>query len=142
VLKNGLQINSDDWDICYCSKLPRAVKTAETVFNKEIIKTDLIVEVPITPFTKRNFKLPAIIWQIGARIAWYKSYRSQIESIHGTRERINEFYKVIENSGYNNILIVSHGYFLRMFYEEMKKKGFEGEVEVNIKNGKLYTLEN
>lgn len=141
VRSNGLIIESTDWDICFSSTLPRAVSTAEAIFEGNIVKSDLLVEVPISPFTKRNFKLPSFIWHIGSRIAWYKSHKSQQESIHGTKERIKKFYEIIKNSDYERILIVSHGYFLRMFYEEMKKKGFKGEVDVNIINGKLYTIE-
>lgn len=140
VTKNGLKINANNWDVCYCSTLPRAITTADTIYKGKIIKSDLLKEVPISPFTMKNIKLPSVIWHIGARIAWYKSYKSQKENIHQTRERINEFYKIIQESGYTNILIVSHGYFLRMFYEEMKKKGFTGDVDVNIQNGKLYTI--
>ena len=142
VSENVLKINLDDWDVCYCSTLPRAIATAETIYDKEIIKTDLLIEVPIAPFTKRNIKLPLTLWHVGARIAWYKKYKSQIENKDGTKIRINKFYQLIKDSGYEKILIVSHGYFLRMFYEEMKKKGFKGEIDLNIQNGKLYILEN
>ena len=141
VIPNGLEINSSEWDICYCSSLPRAITTAKTIYNKEIIKTDLIVEVPISSFTKRNIKLPLFIWHLGARIAWYKSHHSQTEDIYATKRRIEEFYKLISNSGHENILVVAHGYFLKVFYEVMKKKGYSGDVELNIKNGKLYVLE-
>ena len=142
IIPNGLKLNSTDWDICYCSTLPRAITTAEMIYNKEIIKTDLIVEVPISPFTKMNIKLPTSLWHVGARIAWYKSHKSQMEDVHATRQRIEEFYDLITSTGHENILIVSHGYFLHMFYEEMKKKGFKGEIEINIKNAKLYELIN
>lgn len=141
VTKNGLKINSDDWQICYCSSLPRAVTTAGTIYKGEIIKTDLIIEVPIAPFTRRNIKLPSLIWHIASRIAWYRSHKSQKEDIHDTKKRIYEFYEILKDSGYEKILIVSHGYFLRMFYEEMKKEGFQGEVDINIQNGKLYIIE-
>ncbi len=141
VLPNGLKINSADWDICYCSTLPRAITTAEIIYSGEIIKSELLVEVPISAFTKRNIKLPTSLWHIGARYAWYKSYKSQLENIEGTRERINKFYDVILNSGYERILIVAHGYFLHMFYQEMKKKGFTGDVDLNIRNGELFILE-
>jgi broad specificity phosphatase PhoE len=141
ITKNELSIDSKDWDICYCSTLPRAVTTAESIYTADIIKSDLLVEVPISPFTERNIKLPAFIWHIASRIAWYRSHVSQMESIHDTKERINEFYEILQNSGYERILIVSHGYFLRMFYEELKKKGFRGEVDINILNGKLYVIE-
>ena len=140
VKPNGLKISSSDWDICYSSTLPRAITTAETIYNEKIIKNELLVEVPISPFTKMNIKLPITLWHIGARIAWAKSHKSQLEDIKGTRERINKFYKHIEKTGHERILIVAHGYFLHMFYKEMQKKGFEGDVEVNIQNGKLYEL--
>ncbi|MEE9430339.1 MAG: phosphoglycerate mutase family protein [Melioribacteraceae bacterium] len=141
VIPNELKLNSSDWDICYCSTLPRAITTAETIYNKEIIKTSLIVEVPISSFTKKKVKLPALAWQLGARIAWYKSHHSQAEDIHATRKRIEKFYNLISNSGHKNILVVAHGYFLKAFEHEIKKKGFSGNVELNIKNGKLYILE-
>lgn len=142
VKPNGLKINPSDWDICYSSTLPRAITTAETIYKEEIIKNELLVEVPISPFTKLNIKLPISLWHIGARIAWAKSHKSQIEDINGTRERIHKFYKHIEKSGHERILIVAHGYFLHMFYKEMQRKGFKGDVEVNIQNGKLYELRN
>jgi broad specificity phosphatase PhoE len=75
-------------------------------------------------------------------MAWYRSYKSQSEDINGTKKRIEKFYDILMRSGYKRILIVSHGYFLRMFYEEMKKRGFKGEIEINIQNAKLYTMEN
>jgi broad specificity phosphatase PhoE len=139
---NGLIIRSEDWDVCYCSTLPRAVVTAESIFSGKIIKTDLLIEVPISPFTRKNIKMPSFIWHIASRIAWYKSHKSQTENIHETKKRIHDFFTVLKNSGYKNILIVSHGYFLRMFYEELKKEGFAGFVDVNIQNGKLYIIEN
>lgn len=138
---NGLEIDSSAWDICYSSTLPRAVTTAESIFSGKIITTDLLIEVPIAPFTRTNIKLPSFIWHIGSRLAWYKSHKSQRENIHGTKDRIKKFYEKIQSSGYRKILIVSHGYFLRMFYDEMKKLGFEGEVDLNIQNGKLYIIE-
>lgn len=142
VKPNDLKINSGDWDVCYCSTLPRAIKTAETIFDKEIISNDLLVEVPISPFTTKNIKLPISIWHIVARIAWYRSHKSQRESINETRDRINKFYEVLKSSGYERILIVAHGYFLHLFNKEMQKIGFNGDVEMNIMNGKLYIIRN
>lgn len=142
VKNNGLKINSEDWDICYCSTLPRAITTAEATYEKEIIKTDLLVEVPIAPFIKWNLKLPLAMWHIAARIAWWRNHKSQPEGKVETQKRIHKFYEVISNSGHEKILIVAHGYFLQNLYQEMKKKGYEGEVEVNIKNAKLYVIDN
>ncbi len=140
VIPNELIINQSEWDVCFCSTLPRARKTAKTIFNKKIIETDLLVEVPVSSFTNRKIILPLFLWHIGARLAWFKAHKSQKENIDQTRERIDKFYQLIKGSGYRNILIVSHGYFLNIFYREMKKKGFTGRVDTNIKNGYLYTI--
>jgi broad specificity phosphatase PhoE len=140
VRPNGLKINSDDWDICYCSTLPRAITTAEKIYDRKIIKSDLIKEVPISPFTKLNIKLPLSLWHIAARIAWFYNHRSQAEGIGRTKDRTDKFYNIISNSGYEKILIVAHGYFLHNFVQAMKKKGFKGDVDINIKNAKLYTI--
>jgi broad specificity phosphatase PhoE len=142
VSRNQLVLNPGDWDICYSSTLPRAVATAEKIFNGRIIKSDLLIEVPISPFTNRNIKLPSFVWHIGARIAWFRSHTSQVEDIKATKMRIEKLYDMIKASGCERILLVSHGYFLKMFTSEMKKKGFKGEEELNIKNGKLYLIEN
>lgn len=142
IIENDLIIDSNYWDVCYCSSLPRAITTAKTIYDGEIIKSDLLVEVPILPFTKIKIKLPSFVWHIGARIAWYMSHNSQPEDVHATRERVHKFYNLILNSEKNRILIVAHGYFLRMLYEEMKKKNFRGHIDLNIANGKLYVFEN
>ena len=138
---NGLKINPDDWDICYCSTLPRAVTTAEKVYDDKIIKSDLLIEVPIKPFTKWNIKLPITFWHIASRYAWYRNHKSQPEGKRETKKRIQKFYDIISNSEYEKILIVAHGYFLHMFYKEMTKKGFTGDVDLGFKNGHLYTIE-
>lgn len=141
VKPNGLKVDSAEWDICYCSTLPRAITTAKTIYDGDIIKSDLLVEVPIKPFTKRNIKLPISIWHMAARYAWYKNHKSQPEGKRETQKRILKFFKLLSNSEHSRILIVAHGYFLHMFYHEMKKKGFKGEVDLGFKNGHLYTIE-
>lgn len=140
VTSNGLIINKNEWDICYSSSLPRAVKTAQTIYNGEIITTDLLREVPILPFTKRNIILPSFIWHTAARIAWFKNKPSQPEGKIQTQKRVEEFLNLINSSGKENILIVSHGFFLGSLVRELLKRGFKGEMDMRPRNGKLYTI--
>ncbi|KAB2846515.1 MAG: histidine phosphatase family protein [Melioribacteraceae bacterium] len=140
VTSNGLIINKNEWDICYSSSLPRAVKTAQTIYNGEIITTDLLCEVPILPFTKRNIILPSFIWHTAARIAWFKNKPSQPEGKIQTQKRVEEFLNLINSSGKENILIVSHGFFLGSLVRELLKRGFKGEMDMRPRNGKLYTF--
>lgn len=141
VIPNNLNIRENDWDICYASTLPRAIKTAKTIYGGEIITTDLIREVPILPFTKRNFVLPAFFWHMAARIAWLKNKPSQPEGKHETENRINKFLEIIDSSGYEKILVVSHGFFMGSLFKILLKKGFKGEMDFRPRNGKLYILE-
>lgn len=140
VTSNGLIINKKEWDICYSSSLPRAVKTVQTIYGGEIITTDLLCEVPILPFTKRNIILPSFVWHAAARFAWFKNKPSQPEGKNQTRKRVEEFLNLINSSGKENILIVSHGFFLSSLVRELSKRGFKGEMDMRPRNGKLYTF--
>lgn len=140
IKSNGLQINSDDWDICYCSTLQRASKTANEIYNGNIIESEKLIEVPIKPAFNTNRKFSLNFWHITSRLAWFFNSNSQPEGRDGTKKRVRKIYKELEKSGYENILIVSHGYFLYQFARELRKFGFYGDIEINIRNGKLYTI--
>lgn len=142
VRENDLKIITNEWDICYCSNLPRSIKTAEAIYKKEIIKTELLVEVPISAFVNTNFPFPNFLWHLGSRIAWYFNSKSQKEGYLGTNNRILEFLNVIENSNHKNILIITHGFFMRVFIKQLRNIGFKGFVDFAPKNGKLYTFKN
>jgi len=141
VKANVANINSDDWDICYTSTLSRAYETAKTIYHGNIITTDLIIEVPLSAFMRTNVKLPSMVWHVGGRIAWFFSSKTQKESISGTKQKIDDFMKIIEESGYKNILVVSHGFFMKVFARQLKKQGFSGTIDFAPKNGKLYLFE-
>jgi broad specificity phosphatase PhoE len=141
VIPKEINLDSINWEICYCSTIPRAVKTAEKIFCKEIRFTNLIVEVPISPFTNRKLFLPSFWWHLGGRIAWYKNHDSQLEGRKDTLKRINLFVKELNDSENEKILIVTHGFFMRIFVEELFKIGFKGKIDIRPKNGKLYLFQ-
>ena len=138
VIPNSIKLIESEWNICYCSTLPRARETAEKIYNGKIIYTDLLKEIPISPVTYKKIKLPAFWWHIAARIAWYRNGDSQKEPRRVSIERINKLLDEIGNSGYNKILIVSHGFFMEVLFKELIKKGMNGTYELHPKNGKLY----
>ncbi len=140
VIPNEIILNNS-WETCYCSTLPRAITTAQNIFQGEIIYSDLLLEVTLMPFVKTSVKLPSLFWRIGSRIAWAKNHSSQNEGVHNTTKRIIKILDQISETGKQNILIVSHGFFLRAFTEHLKKKGFSGEIDPIPKNGKLYVFE-
>lgn len=140
VKPNHLEINNAEWDVCFASTLSRARTTAETIFEGKIIHTPLIVEVPLSSFIKTDKKLHYMVWQIIGRFAWFFSHKSQKENISQTFARINQFLDLINNSEHQNILIVSHGFFMKALVHKLKKNGFEGHLDFSPQNGKLYTF--
>ena len=141
VRANNVKINSNDWDVCYASTLSRASETAKTIYHDEIISTDLIIEVPLSAFMKTSIPFPSMVWHIGGRIAWLFSSNLQEETISGTKQRIDNFMKIIEEAGHKNILVVSHGFFMKVLSRQLKLQGFVGSIDFAPKNGKLYLFE-
>lgn len=138
VKTNGVDLGGYEWEVCYSSSLPRAVATAKNIFAGEIIETDLIREVPMSPFTDSGILLPSFVWHIGARIAWFNNKESQPETRAETFRRIEKFVDLLEQSGKVRILIVTHGFFMRVFTEHLAKHGFRGKIDDRPRNGRLY----
>ncbi|MDQ7816303.1 MAG: histidine phosphatase family protein [Melioribacteraceae bacterium] len=141
VIRKDIKLNSDEWDVCYSSTIPRAVETAKSIYNKEIIFTNHIIEVPVAPFTNRNIKLPSFIWHLGGRIAWHKNHRSQPEKRIETLERIRRFIEELKQHNYERVLVVTHGFFMRVFVEQLIKIGYRGAIDVRPQNAKLYLFQ-
>lgn len=142
IISNGLTINNSDWDVCYCSTLPRAKETAHSIYNGKIIYSTDLIEVPMQSFTERNIYLPSLVWHIFARKHWYQNKSTQKETRKQTIERANKIYTQLIKSGKKKILIVSHGFFIRNFYRVLIKNGFVGKIDLVPQNGKLYSLTN
>lgn len=128
------------WDICLSSDLHRAVKTAEFIYEGPVIKTAQLREIGMSWPSQSSFKLHYYAWQILARLAWYFSYPSQEESRRGTGLRARQFIDHIEeNYRESNVLIVSHGAFMRCLTQELLRRGYQGKRPYTPENGKLYT---
>ncbi|MDI9508991.1 MAG: histidine phosphatase family protein [Clostridiales bacterium] len=138
VIKKKVEMYGIEWDICYVSDMPRALVTAKDLYEGKPVIDKLLREVDNAPFinTKR-IKLPFFLWHICGRLAWYFKFKSQPESIVGTRRRINKFLDNIDWTK-DNILIVFHGFMIYNFQKELRKRGFKGEKLKTVKNGVLY----
>lgn len=141
IIENKFEIGNIIWHKCFSSDLSRATKTSKSIFTGEIIKTELLREVPIAPVFNTNIKLPYVFWCISGRIAWFFHHKSQIENRKDTQGRANEFLDSINNESNNNILIVCHGFFMNTLQKELKSRGVSGQNIKRPKNGTLYLYE-
>ncbi|RLQ94326.1 histidine phosphatase family protein [Falsibacillus albus] len=141
VKKGEVHLGDVKWECCYSSDLPRAVTTAEALFDGRIIQEPAIREIKMYPLFKRNVKLPFWGWAILLRIAWLLHHHSQLERKPLIIQRINVFLDELENSLHEQILIVGHGAMMIYMQKELSMRGYRGPAIRNPKNGRLYLYE-
>lgn len=129
------------WDVCLCSDLYRAAKTADIIYKGPVIKTAQLREIRMSWPSQSKLRLHYYVWQMIARLAWYFSHPSQEESRRESVLRARQFIDHIEETyQQSNVLIVSHGAFMKCLTQELLRRGYKGKRFVHPKNGKLYTF--
>lgn len=134
------RINPTGWDVCYCSTMSRAMKTAEILLGTGIIPTDLLREVPLRAGFHTRLRLPLALWALIGRIQWRLDCPSQPESREKTTARILDFYRkfCLTLGHQSRILVVTHGFFMVCFRKFLKKNGFSGPFFLKPGNGAIY----
>jgi broad specificity phosphatase PhoE len=142
VIRKDVELMGVNWDKCYSSTLIRAITTAQHVYKEDIAKNDLIRETIIDPIFKTDLKLPYWFWAVSGRIAWFFNHKSQQENKTITKDKAKQFIDLLldeaKKEGTENILIVTHGFFMYSLQKELKKRGFTGKLIYSPKNGILY----
>ncbi|EKQ57070.1 MULTISPECIES: histidine phosphatase family protein [unclassified Clostridium] len=142
VIRKDIELMGIKWDKCYSSTLIRAMITAQHVYKDNIVQNDLIRETIIDPIFKSNLKLPYWFWAVSGRAAWYFNHKSQEENRRITKEKAKQFVDLLLNEAERekteNILIVTHGFFMYSLQKELKKRKFKGKLIYNPQNGILY----
>lgn len=136
-----LRLDRTNWQKCYSSDLPRAVQTAQMIYDGEITETHAVREIPIEPIVRTNHKLHFTIWSILGRVAWLTSHKSQTEKRAETQKRVDSFVSQILSLEESNVLVVSHGGIMWLIRKELIKHGFRGPRFTKAKYGKLYVFE-
>jgi len=131
-----------DWQHCYASSMPRAIATAENIYQGSItIRTDLR-EIPSPEFAKiTRMKLPFMVWAILIRLLWFCHHKSYVENRTDVRKRIATVLDEICQQGHDNVLLVCHAALMMEMRKELMKRGFAGPKYNVPENGKLYVFE-
>ncbi|MGL4630869.1 MAG: histidine phosphatase family protein [Leadbetterella sp.] len=121
--------------IVYISTLSRTEHTAYNCIagNKELIKTDLLNEIPLQSFFDTTMRLPTLIWHIIGRLQWYVNSDRQPETRRESIRRINQFLDLIEGKN-QDCLIIGHGFFFAQMTSELKKRGIKGDMRKRLRN--------
>ena len=124
-------------DKVFVSRQQIAVKSA-AYLTLESEVSDLLVEVDAQTFMSGKIKLPKNLWLFIDRLRWYLNLRS-VENRSHTIKRARDFIEKIKEI--DDVFVVSHGLFMYVLIDELKKEGYEGSVDKKIKNATVYTLE-
>ena len=138
---SNTQLGNIDWDVCYTSDLHRAKKTANSIFNGQIIENEDLREIKFYPIFKKDIRLPLIFWPVLIRLAWYFNHKSQIKHKIESLKKIKDFVEEILSSQLENVLIVSHAALILYLRKELIRCGFRGPRFRKARNGRLYVYE-
>nr|WP_251376991.1 histidine phosphatase family protein [Paenibacillus sp. YPG26] len=119
--------------------MTRAIHTAGTIHQGDIIITEELREIDIRPFFNRNLKLHLNMWLILGRVGWILRHRSQEDKIL-TMDRAKKIITMIEDRHEKNekVLIVTHGAFMTVLRRELINRGYKGGSFTKPVNGKIY----
>lgn len=139
-LKAAEGVEEHDWEACYSSDQLRALKTAKQLFDGKIQITELLREIGIHAYMQKPIKLHRSMWLIFSRLGWLFNHRSQEAKRH-TLLRAQRIINEIEQSQHSSILVVSHGAFMTVLRDELKRRGYKGPAFLKPVNGKVYLFE-
>jgi len=136
VIKSKVSISSKDRLIT--STMSRALETSRHIFEREPDLSDSnLCEVPIRPFADTSIPLPKLVWDVIGRLQWRFGINKQPESYQQSRKRVKTFVEALMKQG-DNVVIVCHGWIIKLLIRELKAHGFRGPSPVFIRNAVPY----
>ncbi len=133
-----LDLAGEGWNSCYSSDLFRARKTAETIYQGEIILDPRLREVDVRPRYDLGRQLTVDQWSSLTMDQWKKE-TGLVEKESQTLERTGEFLEELLDSHReeSRILVVCHGLLIRALRLKLLEEGFKGPEIDRIENGQL-----
>jgi hypothetical protein len=131
-------VNITSADRLITSTMSRAMETSKHIFKRDPdISDNNLCEVPIKPFTNTKIPLPKLAWDIIGRLQWRLGINKQPESYAQSRLRVRSFLETLIKKG-ENVVIVCHGWIIKLLIRELRAHGFTGPNPVFIRNGVPY----
>jgi broad specificity phosphatase PhoE len=130
IKKNPICLSNADIDVVYTSTLPRAINTAEKVFNHTIPieKHALFDEFDRKVFHFPNIKLPRAFWSVTSRLLWVMGFNDKgIKTFSQEKDRSRRASYFLNDKAENNgkVILFSHGFLNRYIKKYLKKEGYK-----------------
>ena len=141
VAEAALKIRQEDFPVCYVSSKQRALDTAKAIYPGKIEVTDELVEIPTTALFLLKKNLPSSLRSVIGRIAWFINYSKMPETRKQSNERARKFLTTLLKETHQDVLLITHGFFMQSLRHELRKLGFKGHCPYLPPNAKLYVFE-
>ncbi len=126
-----------EWNKCFSSDLPRAVKTAEKICGENLIMMKELRELQLDLLTEKRIRLPFTLWAAIFRIKTFISRELMADFKKQIAKAVDHI--LVQNE--ENVLVVSHSFAMIYLRKELVNRGFAGPSVNNPVNGKLYVFE-
>jgi len=121
-------------NIIYVSNLRRTYDTSKLLFpDKTPTENKLFDEVPIKSFAPLPFPIPTTVWFGIGRLQWFFGMKKQPEPKKDTKTRVQKAVDILVASD-EDVVLISHGLFMRLLVRELKGRGFLLKGEASYKN--------
>jgi len=141
IAESAIRISAEDFPVCYSSSKQRAMDTAKLIYPGLFVVTDEIIEVPNSALFLLRIHLPSALRSVIGRIAWFFNYHKMPETRIQSNERAQKFLTHVVETTQENVLLVTHGFFMQSLRHELRKMGFKGHCPYFPPNAKLYVFE-
>ena len=129
------------WERCISSDLPRAVRTAQQLYDGPIEQTPLLREPHVAEFSTGNLRLPATMWHWVLRASWMIGHKSQQTARDEFRARMSELEQTVLAPNDIDTLIVSHAGVMLFMRSMLLRLGYSGPAFRMAAHGRLYLFE-
>lgn len=135
-----------DFEVIVCSKLPRSISSAKSLFQKCDSSKQLFNEAELPDLPPIPLKFPAVILFVIARTMWRYGAEKNCESYAAFGERAkdaaHELVKIAETNW--NVAFVGHAFINLFIAQKLLQLGFEGPKAPTRKHwaGTVYSLDN
>jgi broad specificity phosphatase PhoE len=126
--------NSITGNIIYVSSLIRTHETAQLLFSGIVpIENKLFDEVPIKSYAPLPIPLPTALWFGIGRLQWLFASKRQPETKANTKNRVRKAVDTLVAND-DDVILISHGFFMRLLVKELERRGFALEKKASYKN--------
>lgn len=129
-----------NWQACLSSDLPRALRTAQSVFDGTVECTPLLREAEFATFSTGKLRLPVWAWKWVLRAAWTTGHASQRACRDDFRRRVAAIADRLIRCD-RDTLVVSHAGMMAYLSAELRRRGFIGPKVRVARHASAYVYE-